>query len=62
MDELLTLKPKLTRLKLSGVSETLEIRISQAMREKWNFSQFQEMLLNSVKRSKRASAPQGETK
>ncbi len=46
MDELLTLKPKLTRLKLSGVSETLETRISQAMREKWSFSQFLEMLLS----------------
>jgi len=45
MDELATLKPKLTRLKLSGVSETLEARISQAMREKWSFSQFLEMLL-----------------
>ena len=46
MDELLTLKPKLTRLKLSGVSETLEHRISQAMREKWSFSQFLEVLLS----------------
>jgi hypothetical protein len=46
MDELLTLKPKLTRLKLSGVSETLETRISQAMREKWSFSQSLEMLLS----------------
>jgi len=46
MDELLTLKPKLTRLKLSGVSETLETRISQAMREKWSFSQFLEVLLS----------------
>ena len=46
MDELLTLKPKLTRLKLSGVSETLENRISQAMREKWSFSQFLEVLLS----------------
>jgi DNA replication protein DnaC len=46
MDELLTLKPKLTRLKLSGVSETLETRIAQAMREKWSFSQFLEMLLS----------------
>jgi len=40
------LKPKLTRLKLSGVSETLEQRISQAMREKWSFSQFLEVLLS----------------
>ena len=46
MDELLTLKPKLTRLKLSGVSKTLETRISQALREKWSFSQFLEVLLS----------------
>jgi len=46
MDELVTLKPKLTRLKLSGISETLEARISQAMREKWSFSQFLEILLS----------------
>lgn len=46
MDELVTLKPKLTRLKLSGVSETLETRIAQAMREKWSFSQFLEVLLS----------------
>ncbi len=46
MDELVTLKPKLTRLKLSGVSETLETRIAQAMREKWSFSQFLEILLS----------------
>jgi DNA replication protein DnaC len=46
MDELLALKPKLTRLKLSGISETLEARITQAMREKWSFSQFLEVLLS----------------
>ena len=46
MDELVTLKPKLTRLKLSGVSETLETRIAQAIREKWSFSQFLEILLS----------------
>jgi len=46
MDELAMLKPKLTRLKLSGISETLEARISQAMREKWSFSQFLELLLS----------------
>jgi len=46
MDELVTLKPKLTRLKLSGVSETLETRIAQAMREKWSFTQFLEILLS----------------
>ena len=46
MDELLPLKPKLTRLKLSGINESLETRISQAMSEKWSFSQFLEVLLS----------------
>jgi DNA replication protein DnaC len=46
MDELVRLKPKLIRLKLSGISETLEARIAQAMREKWSFSQFLEVLLS----------------
>ena len=46
MDELLPLKPKLTRLKLSGINESLETRISQAMREKWSFSQFLDVLLS----------------
>jgi DNA replication protein DnaC len=46
MDELVTLRPKLTRLKLSGISETLSTRISQAMGEKWSFTQFLEVLLS----------------
>jgi DNA replication protein DnaC len=46
MDELVTLRPKLTRLKLSGISETLSARISQAMGEKWSFTQFLEVLLS----------------
>lgn len=46
MDELTTLRPKLTRLKLSGISETLPSRISQAMGEKWSFTQFLEVLLS----------------
>jgi DNA replication protein DnaC len=46
MDELTLLKPKLTRLKLSGITETLSTRIAQAMREKWSFSQFLDILLS----------------
>jgi DNA replication protein DnaC len=46
MDELSLLKPKLTRLKLSGITETLSLRIAQAMNEKWSFSQFLDMLLS----------------
>lgn len=46
MDELVSLRPKLTRLKLSGISETLSTRISQAMAEKWSFTQFLEILLS----------------
>lgn len=40
MHKLTLLKPKLTRLKLSGVLETLEDRISQAMEEKWDYTHF----------------------
>ncbi len=46
MDELSLLRPKLTRLKLSGITETLSLRISQGMNEKWSFSQFLDMLLS----------------
>ena len=46
MGELTLLKPKLTRLKLSGITETLAMRIAQAMNEKWSFSQFLDMLLS----------------
>ncbi len=46
MDELVSLRPKLTRLKLSGISETLSARIAQAMGEKWSFTQFLEVLLS----------------
>jgi hypothetical protein len=47
MNDLSQLKPKLVRLKLSGVLETLEQRIAQAMEEKWEYSQF---LLNPAHR------------
>jgi len=40
MNDLAQLKPKLVRLKLSGILETLEQRIGQAMEEKWEYSQF----------------------
>jgi DNA replication protein DnaC len=46
MDEMVMLKPKLTRLKLSGVLETLSGRLDQAMNEKWNYSQFLDQLLS----------------
>ncbi len=45
MDDLTFLKPKLSRLKLSGILETLPIRLEQAMQEKWSFSQFLDLLL-----------------
>ncbi len=45
MDDLTFLKPKLSRLKLSGILETLSIRLEQAMQEKWSFSQFLDLLL-----------------
>ena len=40
MNELVLLRPKLLRLKLSGILETIEERIRQASEEKWSYSQF----------------------
>jgi DNA replication protein DnaC len=45
MDDYTFLKPKLTRLKLSGILETLPLRLDQAMKEKHSFSQFLDFLL-----------------
>lgn len=36
MDDVALLKPKLVRLKLSGMLDSLEERLSQAVREKWS--------------------------
>lgn len=40
MDNLASLRPKLTRLKLSGILETLDLRITEAMEGKWDYTQF----------------------
>lgn len=40
MDNMAALRPKLTRLKLSGILETLDLRITQAMEGKWDYTQF----------------------
>lgn len=40
MDELALLKPYLKRLKMTGILESLQLRIGQAMEEKWNYSHF----------------------
>ena len=40
MDELVLLKPKLIRLKLSGILETLEDRLRTAQEEKWGYTHF----------------------
>ena len=45
MDDYTFLKPKLSRLKLSGILETLPLRMNQALKEKWSFSQFLDFLL-----------------
>jgi DNA replication protein DnaC len=45
MEEMVLLKPKLTRLKMSGVLETLKDRLDQAMKDKWSYSQFLDCLL-----------------
>ena len=41
-----TLKPKLTRLKLSGILDTLGSRLEQAQGDKWSYSQFLDFLLS----------------
>jgi len=40
MDQLVMLKPHLKRLKLTGMLESLQMRIGQAMEEKWDYSHF----------------------
>jgi DNA replication protein DnaC len=44
MDNALIIK-KLRRLKMPGIAETLEQRLSEAMKEKWSYSTFFEMML-----------------
>lgn len=46
MDELVLLKPSLKRLKLTGILESLDMRIAQAMEEKWGYSHFLHHLLD----------------
>jgi len=46
MDNYTFLKPKLTRLKLSGILETIAVRMGQAVDEKWSYSTFLDMLLS----------------
>lgn len=45
MNELTMLKPRLVRLKLSGMLENLEERIREALEEKWDYSHFLHRLL-----------------
>lgn len=40
MNEMILLKPKLVRLKLSGMLESLETRVCEAMEQKWEYSHF----------------------
>lgn len=46
MDAHVALKPKLTRLKLSGIFETFQARLDQAQKDKWSYSQFLDFLLS----------------
>ncbi len=46
MDEMAQLKPKLTRLKLSGVLESLQHRLGEATSESWDYTHFLLMLLS----------------
>jgi DNA replication protein DnaC len=45
MNDLAFIKPKLARLKMSGVLETLSERLAQAIKEKWSHSEFLDILL-----------------
>jgi DNA replication protein DnaC len=45
MADLSVLKPKLTRLKLSGMMDSLQLRFDQAVQERMTFSDFLERLL-----------------
>lgn len=46
MSDLVTLKPKLIRLKLSGVLESLELRMREAQEQQWDYTTFLTMLLD----------------
>jgi DNA replication protein DnaC len=41
-----TIRPKLVRLKLTGMVNGLEMRFKEAQKEKWSYSQFLDMLLS----------------
>jgi DNA replication protein DnaC len=45
MDTQVALRPKLTRLKLSGILETFQMRLEQAQADKLSYSQFLDFLL-----------------
>lgn len=45
MADLALLKPKLPRLKLSGMLDSLQVRFDEAVAQKWSFSDFLERLL-----------------
>jgi len=46
MDEFVLLKPNLKKLKLTGILDSLDIRINEAISEKWNYSLFLQHLLD----------------
>lgn len=46
MSEVSLLKPKLSRLKLSGILETLSLRLEQAAQEHWSYSEFLDVLVS----------------
>ena len=45
MDDLALLRPKLARLKLSGMLDTLNERLQQALAEKWSYSAAPRLLM-----------------
>ena len=46
MNDLPVLRPKLSRLKLSGILESLDMRFGEAAQEKWDYTQFLLTLLS----------------
>jgi DNA replication protein DnaC len=46
MDEIVLLKPNLKRLKLTGILDSLDIRINEAISGKWSYSLFLQHLLD----------------
>lgn len=45
MDDIALLKPKLSRLKLSGMLDSIQPRLEHVLREKWRFTTLLDIFL-----------------